>query len=290
MTDPQTPHPEVHALLQIPDPLDRAKKAGDVIDAHQTVINEVSQVRRIALEQLITLGLTQTDIGKSIGMTRARVGQLLTSGPRPERAFLGGGTVITIAVGGKPEGGRTAGKPSALISAEATAAYETLAELSRSLGLKCEPVEVVSPPGHVNLNRPGLVVLCGPRLLPFVGQVLEADPRLGFVKDYGVNYLIDRETGKNYHSPSDSGTNVDYAYVGRLPRPDGKGTFLYLAGIHAMGTKGAASYVEANIETLWKEHKTRRFSVLVECAFDPETGDILETKPLTEVYRHEGIG
>lgn len=290
MTDPRTPYPEVDDLLRIRNPADRARSANDVITAHQTVINEVAQVRRDALEEMITMGMTQTDIAKELGMTRARVGQLLTSGPRPERAFLGGGTIITIAVGGKPEGGRTDGKPSALVSAEATAAYEMLAELARSLGLKSNPVEIVAPPGHVNLNRPGLIVLCGPRLLPFVGQVLEADPRLGFAEDDGGNYLIDRVTGKQYRSPSDSGGHVDYAYVGRLPRPDGKGTFLYLAGIHSMGTKGAARYVEANIGDLWDQHKTRRFSVLIECRFDAKTKAITETTPLTEIYRHEGIG
>ncbi|MFG2046062.1 sigma-70 family RNA polymerase sigma factor [Micromonospora sp. NPDC048935] len=290
MTDPQPQHPEVRDLLQITDPAVRAMSANKLIGEHQSVVNEAAQVRRGAIEEMMSTGLSQTDIGKQLGMTRARVGQLLNAGPRPERAFLGSGTIITIAVGGKPEAGRTDGKQSTLLSGEATAAYERLAELARSLGLKTEPIEVVAPPGHVNLNRPGLIVLCGPRLLPFVGQVLEADPRFGFAEDDNGNYLIDRANGKEYRSPSDAGGHSDYAYIGRLPRPDGKGNFLFLAGIHAAGTNGAASYVEANIGDLWEQCKTRRFSVLVESQYNPKTKAITAVTPLTDLHRHEGVG
>lgn len=290
MTDPQDPYPEVDYLLGITEPAERAKSANRIITDHQALINEVAQVRRSALEQMITLGKSQTDIAKELGMTRARVGQLLTSGPRPERAFLGSGTVITIAVGGKGEGGRRDSQPLAVVSKEAMAAYERLAELARSLGLKPEPVEVVSPPGNVNLNRQGLIVLGGPRILPFVGQILEADVHLGFGEDNEGRFLVDRTNGLALRSPLDSGLHSDFAYVGRLPRPDGRGTFLYLAGIHSVGTSGAAHFVENNLVELHKEFSTRRFSVLVECRFDPKDRTILETNALTDVRRHEGVG
>lgn len=290
MTDPQPQHPEVRDLLQITDPAVRAMSANKLIGEHQTVVNEAAQVRRWAIEEMMSAGLSQTDIGKQLGMTRARVGQLLSAGPRPERAFLGNGTVITIAVGGKPDSNRTDGRQPTLMSAAATAAYERLAELARTLGLKTEPVEVVAPPGHVNLNRPGLIVLCGPRLLPFVGQVLDADPRFGFAEDSDGNYLIDRASGAEYRSPTNAGEHSDYAYVGRLPRPDGKGNFLFLAGIHAPGTNGAAAYVEANLGDLWEQCKTRRFSVLIKCQFDPATNTITAVEPVTDIHRHEGVG
>ncbi|MEU8158117.1 helix-turn-helix transcriptional regulator [Micromonospora sp. NPDC048986] len=289
MTEPQHPHPEVNSLLNITDPAERVKQATTLIETYQALINDdIGPIRREALKELISSGLNQTEVGEKVGMTRARIGQILSSGPRPERAFLGTGNVLTIAVGGKEESGRTDGSASAMMSRGASDAYGILAELARSLGLKPQPVEIVAPPGHVDLNRPGLIVLCGPRLLPFVGQVLGADPKYGFVEDATGNYLIDRETGTEYRSPADSGVSTDYAYVGRLPRPDGKGTFLYLAGIHAAGTKGAARYVEANLESLWKDHKTRRFSGLVECRYDAKM-NIIEATPLTKFHRHEGV-
>ena len=85
------------------------------------------------------------------------------------------------------------------------------------------------------------------------------------------------------------GTPGDYAYLGRLPRPDGAGTFLYLAGIHAPGILGAAHYIADNIAELHRELKTRRFSVLISCQFDPaDRRKILSTGRLTPLYRHDG--
>jgi hypothetical protein len=92
-----------------------------------------------------------------------------------------------------------------------------------------------------------------------------------------------------YRSPIDSGEAADYAYVGRLPRPDGKGTFLYLAGTHAPGNLGAAHFVADNITELHRDLKARRFSVLIVCRFDPkDRRRILATERLTPIYRHEG--
>src|SRR5688500_9316083 len=58
-------------------------------------------------------------------MTRARVGQLLSSGPRPERAMLGTGP-LAVAVGGKLEADKK--DPYAVVSAERLAAYEKLSD------------------------------------------------------------------------------------------------------------------------------------------------------------------
>ena len=74
-----------------------------------------------------------------------------------------------------------------------------------------------------------------------------------------------------------------------LPRPDGAGSFLYLAGIHAPGILGAAHYIADNIAELHRELKTRRFSVLISCQFDPaDRRKILSTGRLTPLYRHDG--
>jgi hypothetical protein len=72
--------------------------------------------------------------------------------------------------------------PGGVISQEAFSAYEVLADLARSVGLDAT-FEVVPPPGLVHLNRPNLVVLTNPRLLPFLSQILEADPHLRYLHD-----------------------------------------------------------------------------------------------------------
>lgn len=272
-------------LTEVEDAGQRARQAGELIDQHQSAVTELSRIRREALDELLSQGMTQTQIGELIGMTRARVGQLLSSGPRPERAFLGNGA-LTIAVGGKLEAGKD--KPGSVVSAEAFGSYERLSALAQTLGLKTE-YEVIAPPGMVTLNRTNLIVLCGPRLSPLVSQILESDSKLGFHKDGGGWHLLDTETNETYRSPSDEGKNFDHAYLGRLPRPDGRGTFLYMAGIHAIGTAGAAHYVENNLADLYREVKTRRFSTLITCEFEPETRKVISSKRLTPIYRPEGV-
>lgn len=272
-------------FADIRDPGERARKASDLIDEHQAAVNELSRLRREALDEMVSQGMTHAQIAQVVGMTRARVGQLLSSGPRPERAMLGTGP-LTVAVGGKFEADKK--DPYAVVSAEMLAAYEKLSNLARGLGLKTE-YEVVPPPGMVDLNRTNLIVVGSPRILPFVGQVLASDSKLGFGRDDGGLYLVNHQTGEEFHSPSDKGEPVDYGYIGRLPRPDGRGTFLYLAGIHAMGTVGVAHYLEDHLDELYREVKNRRFSLLVACTYDPKKRSVKKVDALTPVYRSEGV-
>ncbi|THJ75388.1 sigma-70 family RNA polymerase sigma factor [Candidatus Frankia alpina] len=275
---------ELETLGAVDDPLERARRAGGLIDAHQATINELSRIRREALEYLVSTGMTQKQIGERLGMSRARVGQLLKSGPQPERAFLGTGRLI-FALGGKLEAGKAS--PGPVVSDGTLAAYHRLAELARTLDLGSD-FEVIEPPGIVTLNRANLVVICGPRLSPLVAQVLESDPRLAFHRDDQGWHIVDRETGDVHRSSLDSGGRTDIAYLGRLPRPDGRGTFLYLAGIHAAGTSGAAHYLEAHLPELYAEVKTKRFSTLITCDVDPETKQVVASERLTPLIRHDG--
>ena len=271
-------------LATIESPRARAIAAHNLIDDYQSAIGELSRLRREALEELLGTGMTQTQIADLLDMSRSRVSQLLSAGVRPERAFLGTGT-LTIALGGKYEAGKD--KPGAVVSAEALAAYERLAELARSHGLKSD-YEVVPPPGFVTLNRPNLIVACGPRLSPLVQQILESDSNIGFAKDGHGWFLTENHSGAIHRSPCDGGHSADVAYIGRLPRPDGKGMFLYMAGIHAIGTAGAAHFIENNLADLYRETKTRRFSTIISCEFDPESRKVTSSARVSQIYRHDG--
>jgi hypothetical protein len=113
-----------------------------------------------------------------------------------------------------------------------------------------------------------------------------ADGHLRFASDEAGWFIVDQTTGTEYRAPSDGGEGdgTDYAYVGRLPRPDGKGNFLYLAGIHAQGT-----LVADHVTELYRELKTRRFSAVISVRFDPaDKRKILATERVTPLYRHEG--
>jgi hypothetical protein len=78
------------------------------------------------------------------------------------------------------------------------------------------------------------------------------------------------------------------SYLGRLPRIDGRGTFLYFAGIHAPGNAGAAHYLEGHLEELYGEVRTGRFSTIIACRFDPDTHQITNSERVTPLYRTDG--
>lgn len=273
-------------IESIKDPQKRALAVNSRIEEYQAIVGDLSRIRRDALEEMMGSGLTQTQVAERLGMTRSRVSQLLSAGVRPERAFLGAGR-LTIAIGAKREA-ESKKSISEMISAECFTAYEMLSDVARSVGLDASQ-EVVPPPGVVHLNRPNLIVMTNPRLLPFLAQVMEADPYIRFVHDDQGWHLVDVSTEKEYRSPKDGGEESDFGYIGRLPRPDGKGTFLYLAGTHAQGTLGAAAYIAENLTSLHKDLKTRRFSTIIQCHPDPRNGlRMASIERVTPLYRHDG--
>lgn len=268
--------------LERQDDETRLVRAHALVAFHNERAGEASRIRREALMKLVDAGRSRSDLARLLNITPSRVGQLLSSGPKPERALLGAGA-ITVAIGGKTEAGK-ARNASSVVSSEALAAYHMIRDACTDFKLEAEH-EVVPPPGMVRLNRDNLIVIGSPRILPLVGQVLEADEHLGFDSGAQGWFLFDRAQGETYRSPSDTGEPSDYAYVGRLPRPDGKGTFLYIAGIHAMGTLGAARYLTTNLAEIYQSVRTGRWSTLVATHYDPDTHAITSTDRITPIYR-----
>ena len=132
-------------------------------------------------------------------------------------------------------------------------------------------------------------MICGPRLSPLIAQVLASDHNVGFEHDDAGWYLIDRVEDRKYRSPMDSGESGDFAYLGRLPRLDGRGSFLYIAGIHAVGAAGVVHYLDNHLAELYREVKTRRFSTIIRCTFDPVTRKIESSKRIAPLYKSDGI-
>jgi hypothetical protein len=246
----------------------------------QAELAEATRVRREVMEALISRNTKQSVIAREIGVSPSRISRLLSSAPKIERALLGTGPV-TVAIGGKWEAQKA--NPDAVISAKAHAAYDLIRNMCVDFDLEVTD-EVVPPPGIVHLNRDNLIVLCSPRLLPIVGQVLDADEHLGFANSAQGWYLVDRDKGTEYRTSENAEMAHDYGYIGRLPRPDGRGTFLYLAGIHGMGTLGAAHYLVHNVYELYKEVKTHRWSTLVRCDYDQDTQEIQSTERISPIH------
>jgi hypothetical protein len=266
-------------LAQMDDLLERARAAGTFIETCTAAQAEAGEVRREAIAQLVGDGYRRSQLAIELGLAAPRITQILrdtTLGA--ERRFFDGGP-LTVAVAGK----HAAEKPEPVVSADSLAAWETLRTLAEQYRHSAS-YEVIPPPGHeLRLNRPGLVVLGSPRLLPFAGQIVDSDPSYGFKEDGDGWYLVDRVSDVAYRSPMDAGKPSDYAYVGRLPRPDGRGTWLYIAGIHGPGTRGAARWLAEHLTEVYRIAKAGRFAVLIASHINPKTKKVIETEVLTEV-------
>ncbi|WP_261675283.1 sigma factor-like helix-turn-helix DNA-binding protein [Streptomyces lusitanus] len=280
-------HDDMERVAGIAEPVDRAKAAIDLMATYQGWVLELSRIRREAIEEAQASGMTQAEIATRLGVSRGRVGQLASAGPPPERAFFGT-DLVTVSLGGKYEAGKNPEQnPGEVVAREDLDNFEHLRKLLSGMKLDAQ-YEVIPPSGIVNLNRDNHVVVCGPRLSPIVAQVLEGDDYLRFEKDHAW-HLVDQKTGQQYRSPMDEdGTSGDFGYLGRLPRLDGRGTFLYVAGIHAIGANGVVHYLEHNLAELYREVRTNRFSTLISCRYNPDTLEVLESRRVTPLYRHEG--
>lgn len=278
-------------LKELPDPLTRAKAAHALTGRTQEYGEEFQAVRNEAINETLRVGqMSGAQLATELGISKGRVSQLAKGAP-PERLFLGSGKVVVALAEKLEEGNEANGKRKAIqgpvIATEDVQTYERLRDLAEDVGLEVT-FERIPLGGNVRLNRSNLVVICGPRLSPLIEQILESDPHLRFGRDDEGWFLTDQNTGEVYRSPMDRGENSDVAYFGRLPRPDGKGTFLYVAGIHARGSGGVVHWLDKELASVHRELKARRFSTLISSRFDPETLEIVESERITPFYRPEG--
>lgn len=265
-------------------PAQRVRFANQAIEQLTATSGEYGRLRREAIQEMLESGMTKSQVAREVELDPSRITRIVGSGPPPERALLSqDGGPVTVALGSKVS--EVGGKPSDMISRDAAEAFDILRTAIDGYGLSCSR-EVVPAPGLVDLNRPNLVVMGSPKVLPIIGQVLASDPNLGFNTDDVGRHLVDWSTGRTYRSPQDNGESGDHAYIGRLPRPDGHGTFLYIAGIHAAGTHGAVRWLVENLAELYREVRNRPFSVLTWATYndDDRERSIIDTGALTATY------
>lgn len=274
---------EVRKLAATADPVVRARLSSELLAQYQDAVTELSRIRREAVQDLIADGLSHSQIAERIGLSRSRIGQITKSGPLTERAFLGDGA-LTAVMGRKTAEGRE-GRDEAAIAQPTVTAFNRLKDLASGYQLEVTQ-ESHPPPGVFDLNRDNLVVLSGPRLFPLVGQILDGDPNLRFDTDKDGTWILrDLQTGDVFCAPRDgTGAPGDFGYLGRLPRPDGRGTFLCIAGLHATGTQGVVAYLETALADLYSEVRTGKFSLIVSCEYDPETSTVTSAKAASQIY------
>lgn len=243
---------------------DRARAAGRYIDQLSQLTGELSRLRREALEEAKRDGVPQAKMARELNLASSRISRILSAGVPPERALVSpDGAPVTIAVGSKMTSAGD-GAPAEHLSKAAIAAYEVLAGACSDWQVAVQR-EIVGPPGLIDMNRNALVVMGSPKVLPLVGQVAASDQNIAWGEDTQGRYLHDQNSDQKHRA--ERGVR-DVAYVGRLPRPDGKGHFLYIAGIHAPGTHAGARWVVDHAAEIHAEVGKRPFSTLVTAGLD----------------------
>ncbi|MFU8855168.1 sigma-70 family RNA polymerase sigma factor [Micromonospora sp. SL1-18] len=275
---------EVDRIAAIADPFELLREATARMSAAQEEVTELARLRRRVIHELHDSGMSYAHIAQQVGLTRGRIHQIRHGGPAPEGAFLGQGTV-TIITPLKQEAIRS--RP--VVAIEDVTGAQRLGDLARSLGL--EPsFETIPIGGEIDLNRPNLVVISGPRISEHVAQVLSQDRVLQFERaNDGPWTLVDRTTGTVYRSGQDQKPqrSWDVAYLGRLPRPDRQGSLIVFTGIHPPGSLGVVHLLCTRIGELYSDAKTGHFSVLVGTEYDPDTREPRRVELLTPLHRLE---
>jgi hypothetical protein len=275
---------DVERIAAIKEPFKLLRAATDRLGVAQREVTELARLRRRVVQELHGQGMSYAQIAEAAGLSRGRIHQIRHTGPAPEGAFLGPGPVVIVTP--LKQEARNA-RP--VVAVEDVTAAGRLADLARSLGIDSTQ-EHVPLGGDIDLNRDGLIVICGPRLSTTMADLYARDPVLTWEQaSDGPWTLRDTETGKVYRSGADENLPLpaDVAYLGRLPRPDGAGTVLAFTGVHPPGTLGVVQLLAAEIGSLWEQAGADPFSVIVGVEHDPETSEPVRAELLTPVYRHQ---
>jgi transcriptional regulator with XRE-family HTH domain len=203
-----------------------------------------------------------------------------------EAAGFFGGTVVSIAT---PLRQTTAGRP--LVAQEDVEAAMVLTRFLDGAGITTD-LQHVSTAGELDVAPSALVAICGPKSSPVVRQLIAAaDPALAFRSDGEDRWrIVERASGRIYGSPIDDDPNADrdVAYLARLPRLAGAAPMLVVAGVHAIGSLGAMTYLTAtdNLRDLHRTVADHSFSMVIESQFTRTPLKILSAYPLTQPSIH----
>jgi hypothetical protein len=273
---------EYERIARITDPYELLRAATGRLGEAQQEVTELARLRRRVIQDLHAQGMSYAQIAEAAGLSRGRIHQIRHTGPAPEGAFLGTGAVTIVT----PLRRDTATSRQ-LVALDDVTAGKRIEDLARAFGLAVA-AEHVSADGDIDLNRDGLIVICGPRMSKAMGRAYGTDPVIRWEHgDHGWA-LRDTRTGTAYTSGSDAdpATPGDVAYLGRLARPDGDGSFLAIAGIHPQGSLGVARLLATDISVLWGQAAAGPFSAVVATSYDPATHEPVATSLASPLYRH----
>ncbi|MEU8038927.1 sigma factor-like helix-turn-helix DNA-binding protein [Streptosporangium sp. NPDC049078] len=277
------PPSDLERIAAMDDPYLLIRAATERLSIAQQEVTELARLRRRVIQELHAQGISYAQIAEQAGLSRGRIHQIKHTGPAPEGAFLGTGTVTVVTpLRLDPEHNRP------VVALDDMRSGKRLEDLARSFGLTVAS-DNVSVDGQIDLNRPGLLVICGPRMAEAMRTAYDTDPVIRWERD-DLGWLL-RDTRTNVAYRSGSQVNppkpTDSAYLGRLPRPDGTGTFLAIAGIHPNGSLGVVDLLASEMAGIWGQVGDTGFSTVVSVEYDPATGEPVRTRLACPLYRHE---
>src|SRR5207245_5053255 len=121
---------DIEQLKAIEDPAARARRAGDLLGAHQGYVNQLASIRREAIAELRASGLSYAQVGEALGVSRGRIAQLRAPAVEIEYEFFGGKVVaITTPL-------RTSGLARPVIAHEDFAAATSLARFLETFDIE----------------------------------------------------------------------------------------------------------------------------------------------------------
>ena len=255
---------EFETLRRDPDPVRRGRRATELLAAYQQRSVELARIRRAAVEEARDqLGGSYTEVARAFGLTKGRITQIRNTAPPAHRAFFGVGP-LDVALPGR----RILAREDLVIAAEDDAVGAHLIAEAERLAFVTERL-IIDPREEWEPARDAIVV-CGPASA-HVGQTLmAADPLIGMrIGDGPRWYLVDKAADTSYSSPMDDPDEprrADHAYIARHQRDDH--VVVHIAGLHALGSVGAAHYLTEHLPDLWGKFGERSFSMAVTAEFD----------------------
>ena len=244
------------------DPLEQARKAGELMSLYRQRGYELARIRRDAINRVVEQrGVTFSAVGAELGLTRGRISQIRKDAPATERAFFGVGPIdVATPTRHSPD------RPEGVVALEDAESARIVSDLLRELAFEVRPVAIPVDGAWTPAHE--AVVICGPKSSHISAEILSHDPVLDFHEVEDGRWVIeDRATGHRFESPLDAGAKgQDVAYLGRVTR-EGK-TVLVVAGVHALGSIGAASYLAENLQAIHDAVGTNDFSMVVRSTFD----------------------
>ncbi|MDX3640925.1 sigma factor-like helix-turn-helix DNA-binding protein [Streptomyces sp. MB09-02B] len=275
---------ELQRIMSIDDPYLLLREVTTRLADAQQEVTELARLRRRVVQDLHAQGLSYAQIAEKAGLSRGRIHQIRHTGPAPEGAFFGSG-VVTVVTPLRSDDV----KKRTVVAMDDMNSGKRLEELAKSYSLDVASGNVLVS-GEVNLNRNGLVVVCGPGMSEDMRDLYAQDPVLSWQHAEGEPWtLLDRRTGTVHRSGMDGDPSRphDVGYLGRLSRPDGKGSVLAIAGIHTQGSLGVVQLLASDLNALWGQVGERRFSTLVGVEYDPETSEPQSVELLCPLYLHD---